>query len=259
MAAGKPCRKNYREIFEEWHAEFPFLERYSPTTMYERVGPFMMGLRLERDEDDEDKTGYSNYYRLFYEIVPLWITDPKLWGASFMDELRIERRKWFRKVSRQAWVQYWRHDLLFEETLKAAKAQYRTVIGPTIRLVDMVDFIEAAYKRSHDNISSIRFKLELGLGVYLNNEALINEVWRKIEEVKCDVDRFEYRNGFGYDDWVNKMHEFAGDRAGLMANIEQNCTRPRIARLNVGEFTEVEDYRPKTNWRDRLSSLFSKA
>ncbi len=36
--------KTFEEIFSEWHNEFPFLKKYSPSTIYQKVGPFLLGL-----------------------------------------------------------------------------------------------------------------------------------------------------------------------------------------------------------------------
>ena len=41
--------KQYKDIFKEWHSKFPVLSKYTERTLYMRINPLIIGLRLQKD------------------------------------------------------------------------------------------------------------------------------------------------------------------------------------------------------------------
>lgn len=244
--------KTFEEIFSEWHNEFPFLKKYSPSTIYQKVGPFLLGLRMDRMWDD--------MYRIFLEIVPLWYTERKMFGENILsDELRD-------KKLHQIIISYRHHDLDFKEALENAKRQFGLVLAPNIPLNDLIEYIEVATNRFNNPrtiLGGVAYDIELAIAVYLNKKELFDDTWERItkDSAKTDTERFKSGMGISIEEWKELMHSRFDNRDKFMETVEWNYQRPRVARLNTAHITRVDEYSeyiPKLSWRERLRSFFSK-
>ena len=243
--------KTFEEIFSEWHNEFPFLKKYSPSTIYQKVGPFLLGLRVDRMWDD--------MYRIFLEIVPLWYTERKMFGENILsDELRD-------KKLHQIIISYRHHDLDFKGALENAKRQFGLVLTPDIPLNNLIEYIEAAsyrFDKPRKTLGFAAFEIELAIAVYLNKKELYDNTWKRITEDYAKVDtKYKLRMVISIDEWKELMHSRFDNRDKFMEIVEWNYQRPRVAKLNTAHITRVDEYTeyiPKLSWRERLRSFFSK-
>ena len=76
--------KTYKEIFTEWHNEFPFLKQYSPSTLFQKVGPMLIGLRIEQP--------WEEIYRVILEAIPLWKTERKDFGNTILYDPLLNKK-----------------------------------------------------------------------------------------------------------------------------------------------------------------------
>lgn len=252
--------KTFEEIFSEWHKEFPFLTKYSPSTIYQKVGPFLLGLRIDKPWEEE--------YRLFLEIMPLWLTERKMFGSVFFsDEL-------YNKKGLQDIIDYRHHDYYFKEVLEDANRQYGLVLAPEIPLNDLIKYIEEGSRRrscestrrlfgSHKARGIMVFELELAIAVYLNKKEMFDDIWKDIndESLKWDAEYFKSYLEFSIDEWKESMHSKFDNRDKFMETVEWNYQRPRVARLSTAQITRVDEYTkyvPKLSWCEKLRSFFSK-
>ncbi len=247
--------KTFEEIFSEWHNEFPFLKKYSPSTIYQKVGPFLLGLRIDRP--------WEECYRLYLEIMPLWFTERKRFGSVLLsDELYNIKRL-------QDLIDYRHHDFYFKETLEDAKRQFGLVLAPDIPLNHLIEYIESTserelgFKHLKQLGKSLIFELELAIAVYLNKKDMYDDVWKHIikDSSKWDAEYFNEWTKLTIDEWKESMHSKFDNRDKFMETVEWNYQRPRVARLNTANITRVDEYTeyiPKLSWRERLRSFFSK-
>ena len=247
--------KTFEEIFLEWHKEFPFLKKYSPSTIYQKVGPFLLGLKINKP--------WGNNYRIYLEIMPLWLTERKKFGSVFVsDEL------WDKK-GRQIIINYRHHDLDFKEALEDAKRQFGLVLMSEIPLNNLIEYIESTserelgFKHLKQLGKSLIFELELAIAVYLNKKEMYDDVWESIikDSSKWDAEYFHKWTKLTIDEWKESMHSRFDNRDKFMETVEWNYQRPRVAKLNTAHITRVDEYTeyiPKLSWRERLRSFFSK-
>lgn len=116
--------KTYKEIFTEWHNEFPFLKQYSPSTLFQKVGPMLIGLRIEQP--------WEEIYRVILEAIPLWKTERKDFGNTILYDPLLNKK------GGQVLTTFRHHDLDFKEALEDAKKLYGLVLTPSIPLNDVV-------------------------------------------------------------------------------------------------------------------------
>lgn len=243
--------KTFEEIFSEWHKEFPFLKKYSPSTIYQKVGPFLLGLRIDRP--------WEECYRLYLEIMPLWFTERKRFGSVLLSDELYDIK------GLQDLIDYRHHDSYFKETLEDAKRQFGLVLAPDIPLNDLIEYIEVATNRfdiPRKVFGIAAFEIELALAVYLNKKELYDDTWKRITEkcVKMDA-KHKLRMRISIDEWKESMHSKFDNRDKFMEIVEWNYQRPRVARLNTAHITQVNEYTeyiPKLSWRERFRSFFTK-
>lgn len=243
--------KTFEEIFSEWHNEFPFLKKYSPSTIYQKVGPVLLGLRIDKI--------WEGAYRIFLEIVPLWYTERKMFGENILsDELRD-------KKLHQIIISYRHHDLDFKGALENAKRQFGLVLTQDIPLNNLIEYIEVATNRFDipRNVFGIAaFEIELAIAVYLNKKELFDDTWKRITEKCAKMDaKHKSRMRISIDEWKESMHSKFDNRDKFMEIVEWNYQRPRVARLNTAHITRVDEYTeyiPKLSWSEKLRSFFTK-
>ncbi len=248
--------KSFEEIFEEWHNEFPFLKKYSPSTLYQKVGPFLMGLRFDKPWEEE--------YRIFLEMIPLWHTERRMFGKPCVyDELNY-------KNGLQAIIDYRRHDLMFKEALEAAQRQYGLVLTPEIPLNDLIEYLELESERGAYGSKYIRqlsrcsmFETQLAIATYLNKKEFYDDTWKHImnESPKWDTEYFNRITERTVEERIEEMHSKFDNRDKFMETVEWNYQRPRVAKLNTGHIIRVDEYTeyiPKLSWREKIRSIFTK-
>ncbi len=248
--------KSFEEIFAEWHDEFPFLKKYSPSTLYQKVGPFLMGLRIGKIGEES--------YRIFLEMIPLWYTERRTFGQPCVyDELDD-------KKGGQEIISYRHHDLDFSEALKDAKRQYGLVLTPEIPLNDLIEYLELESERGAYGSKYVRqlsrcsmFETQLAIATYLNKKELFDDTWKHImtESPKWDTEYFNQITGRTVEERIENMHSKFASRDKFMDTVEWNYQRPRVARLNTGHIIRVDEYTeyiPKLSWREKIRSIFTK-
>ncbi|GFI39278.1 MAG: hypothetical protein OSJ32_07785 [Muribaculaceae bacterium] len=249
--------KTYKEIFTEWHNEFPFLKQYSPSTLFQKVGPMLIGLRIEQP--------WEEIYRVILEAIPLWKTERKDFGNTILYDPLLNKK------GGQVLTTFRHHDLDFKEALEDAKKLYGLVLTPSIPLNDLIEYLDIQSTRLHDNCGSKgsrskgcrTIELELAIATYLNKEELYNDIWEDaIKATKVwDAKRFKICMGISIEEWLESLHSMFENRDKFIETVEWNYQRPRVAKLNTGYITKVDEYTryvPKLSWREKLRSLFIK-
>lgn len=246
--------KSFSEIFSEWNNAFPFLKKYSPSTLYQKVGPFLIGLRLDKMADD--------LYRIYFEIMPLWLTERKHLGSIFLSDVLRKNGLQFSIFNRH-------HDLVFKEAVETAKKQYKLVLAPEIQLNDLIVYLESESenslhpKKMKQLDRSLTFNIELAVALYLNKKELYNDIWENIikESSRWDAEYFKSMTNMTIEEWLMEMHSKFDDRDEFMKVVEWNYQRPRVAKLNTGHIIGVEEYTKyvrKLTWFEKIRSLFAK-
>ncbi len=244
--------KTYKEIFTEWHNEFPFLKQYSPSTLFQKVGPMLIGLRIEQP--------WEEIYRVILEAIPLWKTERKDFGDTILyDPLRNKKRG-------QILTTFRHHDLDFKEVLEDAKRLYGLVLTPNIPLNDLIEYLEIQSTRKHGDCrlkGCDTIELELAIATYLNKEELYNDIWEDAMKATkvWNAENFKFGMGISIEEWIESMHSMFENRDKFIETVEWNYQRPRVAKLNTGYITKVDEYTryvPKLSWREKLRSLFIK-
>ncbi len=246
--------KQFKEIFKEWHREFPMLSKYTDRTLYMILTPFIVGLRFSKPWFGGDE------YRLSLEFIPLWEENPKQFGkcARHRD---LEDMK-----GGQFDIRYGVHDYYFAEALACAKAQFGNVLKDEVIIGDLIESIVETirpWETKHNPVNWIPvFRLQLALATYFNNQNLSEQIGEIIEkEIKYWTPKhIKYGEVLTIDEYREMIYQPFKDREKFMATIAMNSQRPKVAKLNVGTIVGVNDYRyePKKNWLDKLQSIFIK-
>lgn len=246
--------KQFKEIFKEWHKEFPVLSKYTDRTLYVRINPFMIGLRLQKD-----RFGGDNYLPVL-EIVPLWEENPQQFGESICwDNLQDMKRLDFV-------IDYRGHDYYFPEALECTKSQFGKILKEEIVFGDLMEFINHLIRqfitKHNPNEWIYVFQLQLALAMYFNKQDLLDQIGLNIErEIKYWTPKYiKYGKVLTTDEYREEIYQPFKDRGKFMETIEINSQRLKVAKLNVGTIVGVDDYHyePKKSWLDRLQSIFVK-
>lgn len=251
-------KMTFNEEVSAWREEFPFLKKYTPNSLYQKVGPFLMGLKMMRDQWG------GGDYQLVLQSIPLWYEDLNKYSnyPYTYDELR-------RKNGAQRFLDPKRHQFEFDEEVEDAKRQFKDILATQIPLNVLIRYIESEIKRTYYPKHFFKlvcrpliFEAELAIAVYLNKQDMYNDVWENImkESPKWEADEFYERRRQTIEEWLNKMHSIFGDRDKFMGIVEKNCQRPRIAGLNSAQITCIDEYTkyvPECDWREKLRSFFT--
>ena len=246
----------FRNIYNEWHSEFPALSKYSERTLFMRLNPFLIGLRFSKAWPGKE------YYVLCFEIIPLWEEDSKLFGRP----LCYENLKVGKACSA---IEYKRHNLYFKEALECTKSQFGNILKKEVSFRNLMNQISKITKYNpYDWIDT--FQLQLGLAMYFNRQDILEiikksiteEIWHWVNKPKVDINN----KTISAEEWRKKIYRGLEDRNKFMETIEMNCQRPKVTKLNVGHIIGVDEYtvdeytkeETHQSWRDRLFSFFFK-
>ncbi len=120
--------KQYKDIFKEWHRGFPVLSKYTERTLYMRINPLIIGLRLQKDRFGGD------YYLPVLEIIPLWEENPKRFGDPICwDNLQNMKRHDFTIIYNQ-------HDYYFPKALTCVEIQFGKILKEVVFFRDLMEF-----------------------------------------------------------------------------------------------------------------------
>ena len=246
--------KQYKDIFKEWHSEFPVLSKYTERTLYMRINPLIIGLRLQKD-----RFGGDDYLPVL-EIIPLWEENPKRFGDPICwDNLQNMKRHDFTIIYNQ-------HDYYFPKALTCVEIQFGKILKEVVFFRDLMEFKNHLIRQfitKHNPCDWIYvFQLQLGLALYFNKRDLLGQIELNIErEIKYWTPKYLHRsNVLTIDEYREQIYQPFKDREKFMEIIETNSRRPKVAKLNVGTIAGIDDYHYETkqSWLDRLPSLFTK-
>lgn len=256
----------YSKIIDDWREAFPDLTKYGRRQLYQRVGPFMIGLGLEFDYN-----GNSGCYELYLMIDSLWYTNKSVFGtANFF--VQIESNT------------YLDHSRLFQSKVELIKNKYGNILNHNVEFSDFINVFKAELntkykyyrydKLGHSYVDTLflgqmarNFEFLLALATYIDNEELAREIWQKIDKdvVRNCASHRLLTEGLSKDEWLEKLHNTVSDKNELMKCVEQNCQLPDVAKLQVGEFVGIDrfgmdkfnmDIPPRISWKDRINEFF---
>lgn len=271
---------NFNNIVKLWNAEFPFLKKYTDRTIYMVLKPFIIGLRFTKERYLTDK------YRVFFEIMPLWSK-----SNSFLQHTIVSEELYTNKNC-QIFISLNQQDKNLGIALERANQLYKKFFKENVCFNDFMQFICDLEKYLQNQrlrdwyISTTVLKLLLGVSIYYNNNSLyenaINyyekhlKIWKKLQNRnKSQAHKITtYDNGRIVREVINYhtdaeiytesniekfrhdiFNEFE-DRNQFFYTIEKNCKLPKVAKLNVGEFIDIDKYEPpRSIWYKIRSTL----
>lgn len=256
----------YSSIIGDWREAFPDLIKYGRHQLYQRVGPFMIGLGLMFDYD-----GNSGYYELYFIIDSLWYTNKAILGTANY-AIKVDD------------ATYLNHSRLFPSKVEHIKNKYGNILNRNVEFCDFINVFKAELntkykyyrydKQGRKYVDTMYlgklaeiFEFELALATYIENEELAKTIWQKIENdvVKNCEAHWLLPEGMILDEWLEKLQNTVSDKNELMKCVEQNCQLPDVAKLQVGEFVGIDkfdmdkfntDIPPRISWKDRIIEFF---
>lgn len=258
---------SYSKIIDDWREAFPVLTKYGSRQLYQRVGPFMIGLGLQFDYD-----GNSGCYELYFMIDSLWYTNKAIFGtANFFVQINSNT--------------YLAHSRLFPSKVEHIKNKYGNILNRNVEFCDFINVFKAELntrykyyrydKQGRKYVDTMYLgdlaeilEFELALATYMENEELAKTIWQRIENdvVKNCEAHWLLTEGMILDEWLEKLHNTVSDRNKLMKCVEQNCQLPDVAKLQVGEFVGIDrfdmdkfnqDIPPRRRWKDKIIAFFN--
>ena len=247
----------FRDIMNDWQAQFPILSPYTPTTLFAKADIVLIGLRLDKVMSDRwyDKVTCDRY-RVILQILPLWVEKDKihipldeeeLWddtGLQILLEYKLYdplltdfvdgQKKWGvedadgSKFKREKA----RRLAILEKAFECAHQRFGAVLKEDVRLSDVLRLIDSV---SVLGISGMRkvLELKLALAYYFANKDLIGQVKREIEEVEKEVSHAG-RNVSGnpsMEEWKTDLYRRMEDRQAFMQQVDRNLALRKISRL----------------------------
>ena len=247
----------FRDIMNDWQAQFPILSPYTPTTLFAKADIVLIGLRLDKVMSDRwyDKVTCDRY-RVILQILPLWVEKDKihipldeeeLWddtGLQILLEYKLHdplltdfvdgQKKWGvedadgSKFNREKA----RRLAILEKAFECAHQRFGAVLKEDVRLSDVLRLIDSV---SVLGISGMRkvLELKLALAYYFANKDLIGQVKREIEEVEKEVSHAG-RNVSGnpsMEEWKTDLYRRMEDREAFMQQVDRNLALRKISRL----------------------------
>lgn len=244
--------KKFTDVMDEWEQAFPALTKYSKSKLYQRVGPFLIGLSLNRDHSSYD----------------VYITVRALWGADD-DTSEWKNFEDYTGIS----LPLWASDRALAVNIEFIKNKYRSILNPEIDLNDLVNNFNHGLKFASIFKHSIPeyiiltaqvLEFELALATYIGSDKWSKKIWRKINEevVKnCIRHPLEVEDCY-LDKLLERLHKTVSNKEELMKCVERNCLNPKIAKLQVGEFTGIDKFKLKfpyqKGWKNKIITFFNK-
>ncbi len=241
-----------KEITKDWNQEFSALKRYTERKLYILYKPVIIGLRIETNHDWAGKPEYS----VMFEIIPLWENNDKnpnaLSDPFISDEVKRDgagKRRYPQPI------RFRDHKALLEHVIECTKDEFGCFLGESIVFEKIISFvfkrfIKPVIKYHTWPCVSQQYNLLIGLALYYSNDKLIKFIKEQIEREskQWSKDNRQYCK--------NKLISNFGDKEKFFARIEENCKRPKVAKLNVGQFVGIEDFEPPKTFWDKVRSIF---
>ncbi len=264
----------FKDIVTEWQEQFPILSKYTPTTLFAQAGIILMGLRLVRDYYD---------YRVFLEILPLWVPKDKIIIPIFEEETRD-------KKGFQVFIDNKFHDPLLTDYVEAQQMRGAEIDSKKFELQRAIRrrIIDQAMECVHEQFdellqenvalssicrlikeqTSFRYfqrnnplcwyrllELILALAYYFNREDLIKEVKHQIEKEssRWKEKRFYELFRTSKEEWKNDLYRRMEDREAFMKQVEMNLQLKKISRLK--QIHIHDDIEPRKTLFQKFSQL----
>lgn len=177
-------------------------------------------------------------------------------------------------------ISFKKHPDIFATKAEHIKYKYGNILNRNIHIEDLFNILDIVLQYNHQyqkynvhsklktaiftyNVASI-LELELAISTYLGNKEWSKNVWQRIN--KYIVNQYPPDNlltdGLTLGEWVENLYSVVDDKNKLMKCIEDNSIRPDVKRLTVGEFVNIDKFKPnykfQKNWKTKISSWFTK-
>lgn len=244
--------KKFTDIVDEWEQAIPALTKYSKSKLCQRVGPFLIGLSLDKD--------HSSYY--------VCITVRDLWGAD-NDTSEWKDLEDYTGIS----LPLWASDRALGANIEFIKNKYRNILNRDVNLDDFVNVLDnglrfaSIFKYSEPEYivqAAQVLEFELALSTYIENYKWSEKIWKRIDK---DVVKNSYRHPFRVKGWsleryLERLRKIVLVKSELMKCVERNCLNPKNAKLQVGEFVGIDKFELKIpyqkGWKNKIITFFNK-
>ena len=195
-----------------------------------RVDMVLLGLWIDRG-------GFSDDYRVYFEIRPLWFEDAKMISRSF---IFIETHS---ENGIQCFIDLSKHERKFRKIIGYVINQFGLLIQENIRISDLYDILYKDLYRygrfSGDFYMWLSvYELQLAIALYFDNSELMKETKAYIENEIGHWGRsfFENRIKMPVQQWLDDLYAKFSDRERFMEIIRENCARKKVSKLNQAHF-----------------------
>ncbi|MDE6522926.1 MAG: hypothetical protein K2L17_08920 [Muribaculaceae bacterium] len=242
----------FKDIVKEWYEQFPILSKYTPTTLFAKAGIVLIGLRLERDHYD---------YRVFLEILPLWVPKEKIIIPVFEQETRNEKGLQVfidiklhdpllldyveAQTKRGAEIDLMKFEIqrstrrkIIDHAMECVHKQFDAILQEYVSLGDIFRLINnhtssIVFDRNNPLDWYRLFELKLALAYHFNREDLILKVKREIEkEVRnWTQERFNVLFRVSKEEWKAELYRRMENRDAFMRQVELNLSLKKISKL----------------------------
>lgn len=266
---------NFKEIVSEWQRQFPVLLPYTPPTLFAKADIVLIGLRLDKVMSDS--------YRVFLEILPLWVEEDKIHIPLLEDELLNERglqifidRK-FHDPTLADYVEKQRERgvtvidanklelekskrrAIIEKAFECAHRRFDAVLQENVRLSDLFRLIDSTPVRGAKHNPLLLhgiLELKLALATYCGDEAFAGKVRKDIEKETGYWNKEAFLRNFhmSVEEWKTALYRKMEDREVFLKQVDRNKDSEKIARLNSIQIQNDVEYRQSLF--QRLKDLF---
>ena len=236
------------DISKKIRTHYPLLKKYSTATVFFRSELFLIGFQIG--------TAYGYDYDIYLDCRPLWnekeLTTPYIW-MSLNDvkghKLDIEWKTSYGTLSKN-----YETDIL--KAIERIKIQFGEIIKEEISLTSILDILERVRNNNgskkhffdYPNISNKYLESRLAIGLYFENNDLIEQTKETIERVSLRWEKANF-SVWHYDsvnDWKTELYARFSDREAFINEIRKNSQLPRISRLNeahiINDITQESIY-----------------
>lgn len=237
----------FKEIVNDWHKEFPFLKKYTDRRLYFICKPYIMGFRIEKSCDVWDVPQYS----VIFEILPLWDNNFENLPHPLLSV--YTKRSGARNERYPQPIRFRDHKNFMQHAIYCTQEEFGSFVEEKIDFDKFWSYIYSNYIKPKFCIDKVNcFIILTGIAVYFNNNDLFNYI------MKCVSYESKYRNKYNFSTLRKAIETYFEDRAQFIKTIEENCKRPKIAKLNVGEFVGVDEFEPPKSFWEKIQSVFRK-
>ena len=226
-----------KEIFNDWKGAFPLLYKVKPFTLYEILGPLLLGIELE-------KSRFSECYRPYLSVSGLWGSDVsnfkgklKDFDCAFYPEIYFPLNNSL-KIRDTYFVDYEEHKALFSQMIAEIKNQFPP-LEKNVKKEELLNFINW-YRNNNDlikggsNLDAQLLEFRYILGLYFNDYDLIANTEKEIDNEREKWDKRIFVLKFGdYNEWLNKIKTL--QRQDLLNSILRVTNNEKLRNLNVYE------------------------